>query len=682
MDADRVSILEGLTFLVSDRNGDVDDDPGNPMGLFFLDTRFLSTWIVTIDGQRLSVLSVDDLQYYEARFFLVPGEPTHYVNSTLSVIRHRSIVAGLEEELTVLNHRAEPAELTIRLDVGSDFADISEIAISPLRKKGRYHHETGERHLSLRYEREGFRRETVIRTREPAQVDEDGMTFAVRVAPHGRWSTGLQVVTDLRAAGGADITDGIVPIRDAKAGMKEELDRWLARAPHLECGSEPLSAAYRRSLIDLAALRIPGLNTGQKMPSAGLPWLITLIGRQSIFTSLQALPYLPELAGTTLRVLATLQGTKLDDYREEEPGKILHLVRWGEATAFEERPYSQYYGSADATPLFVVLLDEYERWTGDTELVRQLEREARAALNWIDEYGDLAGDGYVWYQRPNAPGELENQCWKESGNAVSYADGRLPGFPRATCELQGYAYDAKVRGARLARSVWGDPGYADRLEREAAELRERFNRDFWLADRQYYALARDVDGGRVDALASNLGHLLWSGIVEPDRAGALVGHLLGPRLFSGWGVRTLAAGEGRYNPVGYHVGTVWPYDNSIIAEGMRRYGFTEEAGTVAQSMIDTMSYFDGRLPEAFAGYDRELTRYPVPYRTANSPQGWSAGATLSLLRTILGLQSHGDHLVVNAALPAGLGQVALLDICGRWGSADAVARPRPPGTAC
>lgn len=678
MHTNHVPILEGLTYIVSGRNGDIDPPPGDPAGLYFLDTRFLSKWIVTVNGERLNPLSIDDLQYFELRFFLVPGEPTHYVDAPLSVLRHRSIVAGLDEEVTILNHTGEPVELTMRMEVSSDFADISGVGKPDdliLRTKGQYHHEIGDRRLCLRYVRENFHRATLIDTSEPAEIDQHGLTFAVRIPPHGSWCTRFRVVTDIRPPGGEDVFGGGVQlVRDTEEGMREELDQWIARAPQLKCDFGPLSMAYHRSLVDLASLRHPGFGRG-KVPAAGLPWRNTVIGRQSIFVSLQTLPYLSEPAAATLRTLAAMQGTRLDDFREEEPGKILHLIRWNESAAFEEKPYARYYGSVDVTPLFVVLLDEYERWTGDAGLVRELEKEARAALNWIDEWGDLVGDGYLWYQRPRAPGEPPNQSWKETERGICYADGRLPGFPRATCEVQGYAYDAKMRGARLARTFWGDPAYADRLERQATELRERFNRDFWLPDRRYYALAREVDGSRVDGLASNLGHLLWSGIVDPDHAPAVVGHLLGPRLFSGWGVRTLATGQASYNPVGYHTGAVWPSDNSIIAEGLRRYGFATEAGILAQAMFEASVPNYGQLTEAFTGYDRSLTNLPVPYPAAVGPQGWSAGAVLSLLSSVLGLHAHAGHLVVTAAVPPQLGQIALLGIRGRWGTVDAFGRP-------
>jgi glycogen debranching enzyme len=345
-------------------------------------------------------------------------------------------------------------------------------------------------------------------------------------------------------------------------------------------------------------------------------------------------------------------------------------------TAFEERPHSPYYGSADATPLYVVLLDEYERWTGDRALVREREVEARAALDWIDQYADLQGNGYVAYQRRNEKTGLENQCWKDSWDSISFRDGRLPGFPRATCELQGYAYDAKVRGARLARLVWKDDALAGRLEREAANLKRRFNRDFWVDDGEYFALALDPEGRQVDSLTSNNGHLLWSGIVDRSKAKPVAGHLVGRRLFSGWGVRTLAEGEGRYNPIGYHVGTVWPFDNSFIAWGLRRYGFKEEAAMIAAGILEAAEFFDGRLPEAFGGYERGETMYPVQYPTACSPQAWSTGAPLLLLRTMLGLDPEGDHLVVDPALPRTIGRLELLDIPGRWGRIDAFGRGR------
>jgi glycogen debranching enzyme len=668
-----VKILDGNTFVVSDGRGDIEASLADPTGLFSFDTRFLSKWVLTLDGQRLNPLSVDDLHYFETRFFLVPGTGTVYVDAKLSVIRQRAVGDGFREQLTILNHDDEPVDLTVRVEAASDFADLFEVK-DALKKKGEYSSRIEDGKLLLAYERQTFRRSTVICATAPARIDKNGLTFKARLEPHGEWTTELNVAATL------------VPIRKGakrrasaekprRENMERSLERWVGDAPRLECDWEPLRVTYRRSLVDLAALRYsPPITPGRSLPAAGLPWFMTMFGRDSIFTSLQALPFTPELAATTLRVLGLWQGTRVDDFRDEDPGRILHEMRYGEMTAFEERPHSPYYGCADATALYVVLLDEYERWTGDRKLVRELEQEARAALNWIDEYADLMGNGYVSYQRRNEKTGLENQCWKDSWDSISDREGRLPGFPRATCELQGYAYDAKRRGARLASEIWKDPAFAEELEKQAADLKRRFNRDFWVETEEYFALALDAEGNQVDALSSNNGHLLWSGIVEKSKAKAVVRHLLGPRLFSGWGVRTLAEGEGRFNPIGYHVGTVWPFDNSFIAWGLRRYGFKQEAAQIAAGILNAAAFFDGRLPEAFGGYEREATKYPVQYPTACSPQAWSTGAPLLLLRTMLGLEPIGDHLVIDPALPSGIGVLALLEIPGRWGRVDAFAR--------
>jgi len=369
-----------------------------------------------------------------------------------------------------------------------------------------------------------------------------------------------------------------------------------------------------------------------------------------------------------------LQGTTIDDFRDEEPGKILHEARSGETCAFRERPHSPYYGTCDATPLFLVLLDEYHQWTGDDALVRDLEFEARAALEWIDKYGDRNGDGYVEYERRNTDTGLENQCWKDSWNSIVFADGTLSRLPRATCEIQGYVYDAKMRAARLARTLWKDAKLADELEASAGALRRRFNRDYWMEERGCFAVARDGDGRVVDSITSNVGHLLWSGIVEDDKVDRVVKHIMGEKLFSGWGVRTMAAGEGAYNPIGYHVGTVWPFDNSIIALGLNRYGYREESSRIASGILQAARYFDYRLPEAFAGYERDETRFPVEYPTACSPQAWSTGAPLLFLRTMMGLEPRGDRLLVDAALPPEINWLELRGLPWRGGTIDVAGR--------
>lgn len=400
----------------------------------------------------------------------------------------------------------------------------------------------------------------------------------------------------------------------------------------------------------------PDLSGGETLPAAGLPWFMALFGRDSLITSFQALPYRPGLAATTLRVLAARQALDRDDFHEREPGKILHELRFGELTARGERPHSPYFGTADATPLFLILLDEYHRWSGDDELVRALEPNARAALSWIEDSGDRDGDGYVEYQCRNLQTGLVNQCWKDSWNSMQFADGSLAQGPIATSEIQGYVYDAQLRSARLAREVWGEEALAARLELRAGALRSSFHRDFWIPGRGCYALALDGDKRQVDGLASNIGHLLWSGLLDEPAAAAVAERLLGEELFSGWGVRTLAAGEAGYNPLGYHTGTVWPHDNSLIAAGLARYGHDRAAGTIAASILSAAPYFEHRLPEVFAGFPKSLTSVPVAFPTASRPQAWAAGTPLLMLTTLLSLSpDSGD---AGADLP-GIGSISV-----------------------
>jgi len=672
-----ISVLEGNNFVVSDLRGDIDASLSEPLGLFAWDTRFLSRWLLTVDGQSPNVLSTDDLDYFYVQFFLVPGTGTVYVDSDLSIIRKRAVGNGFHEDVTILNHKGQPVDLKVRMEAAADFADLFEVK-DALKKKGESYHRIESDRLVLGYRRDQYIRETLITPSARTVIDERGLSFAVHIEPHGEWTTSLEVVPVLVGLGEnhEETTYGHGD-QQVRSNMKRSLEKLGEALPRLSCDWPSLQVTYRRSLIDLAALRFfPVTLPGQAIPAAGLPWFMTLFGRDSMIVSYQALPFTSELAAATLRALAEQQGTRVDDFRDEEPGKIMHEVRFGEMTAFEERPHSPYYGTADATPLFLILLDEFERWTGNAELVRQLEMEARAALTWIDTYGDRNGDGYVEYSRRNKETGLENQCWKDSWNSILFADGTLSRLPRATCEIQGYVYDARMRCARLAREFWHDPELANRLEKQAAELKRRFNQDFWLEDREFFALAIDGDGRKVDALTSNIGHLLWSGIVDEDKVKAVVRHLMGPQLYSGWGVRTMAEGEGGYNPIGYHLGTVWPHDNSFIAMGLRRYGYREEAARVAMNMLEAATFFKGRLPEAFAGYSRALTEFPVEYPTACSPQAWASGTPLLLLRAMLGLEPTGDHLLVDPAIPSMLGQLELLNIPGRWGRIDAFGRGR------
>jgi glycogen debranching enzyme len=673
--SDTVSILDGNTFLVTDRRGDVEPSASDPVGLFSYDTRFLSKWILTLDGVRPGVLSLENLHYYEIQHFLVPSTGTVYINSETSIIRRQMVTEGFVDHLSILNHADTPKTFRVHIAIDADFADLFEVK-DVLKKKGEPYRRTEKGRLILGYRRDRYRRESIIESDVAPEFDAEGLFFQAVVPAHGEWSARLVVKCVIPLTGASDAKT----VEDPEAirrGREKELVRWSREAPQLTSSWRPLEATYEQSLSDLAALRFyPKLAWGASLPAAGLPWFMAIFGRDSLITSYQALPFTSELARTTLLMLASYQGVTRDDFRDEEPGKILHELRWGELTSFEERPHSPYYGAADSTPLFLILLDEYERWTGDRSTVQSLEFAARAGLEWIDHWGDRDGDGYVEYERRNPDTGLENQCWKDSWDSIKDAQGRLAKFPRATCEIQGYVYDAKIRCARLARTIWNDEGLAARLESEARKLKQRFNRDFWVADRSFFALALDGDKRQVDSLTSNIGHLLWSGIVDDDKIDACVRHLMGERLFSGWGIRTMAMGDHAYNPIGYHVGTIWPHDNSIIAWGLRRYGYRKEAAAIALAILEAAHFFKGRLPEAFAGYPRDMTDAPVEYPTACSPQAWSTGAPLLLIRSLLGLDPVGGRLLVDPAMPDSIASLELTGIPGRWEHSDAFGRGR------
>ena len=549
MSENTISILEGSTFLVSSPNGDIDAGPNQPQGLFYKDMRHLSKWKLSIEGIPLDVLSADANEYYYAQHFCVPPSGTIYKNPTIAIVRRRFISDGFVEDVTVLNHGTEAEEVELRLEIGCDFADLFEVK-DALAKKGEFYQKVQDRRLVLGYRRESFVRETLIGSTTPVTEETvDKLVFRITLQPKSCWNTKFHVTPMT-----SESTQGPVALGSGNT-TRRDLKQWLEQAPSVTCHPEAMRV-YGRNLIDIAALRFyPDTMPQHSLPAAGLPWFMALFGRDSLITSYEMLPFAPELAATTLRALAETQGKKEVELTEEEPGRILHELRFGELTHFQERPQAPYYGASDTTPLFLVLLDEYERWSGDANLVRMLEPNARAALNWIDHYGDSDGDGYIEYQRKTTLG-LENQCWKDSWNSILFHDGTLARSPRATCEIQGYAYDAKVRCARLAREIWKDEEWAAELEVEAAQLKRRFNQDFWIPDRRFFALALDGEKKKVDSLCSNIGQLLWSGIVEDDKALAVRNHLMGPKMFSGWGIRTMAEGEGGYNPIEYNNGTV------------------------------------------------------------------------------------------------------------------------------
>ncbi len=655
--AEALVVLDGSTFFVSSPSGDV-EPVADASGYFFADMRHLSTWQLLADGEPLRVLSSGTVDYYSATVDATLARARVGKNPTVTVRRDRFVSDGVHEDLIVTNNSSLPARLELELRFGADFADLFEVK-NPRPKRGTTSSAIGADRVTLNYDRDGFSRGTILAFSAPAELSTDRASFDLELAPRASWRCCVEVSTlvDGKVFGPGH---GCAAFDRPKPKMPLSLQQWVDDAPRLQTAHDTLTHTYRQSLIDLAALRFrPSESVTWSLPAAGLPWFMALFGRDSIITSYQALPFQRRLALTTLEALAELQATEFDDFRDAEPGKILHELRCGELAHTGEVPHTPYYGTHDATPLFLILLDEYERWTGDLGLVQRLEPAARAALEWVRGFGDPDGDGYLEFHT-RSPAGLINQGWKDSWNSSLFADGRIAEPPIALCEVQGYAYDARLRTARLARLAWGDPGLADSLEAEAAELRRRFNVDFWSARRGHFVHALDGEKRQVDALTSNAGHLLWSGIVDENRAAAVVDRLMAPDMFSGWGIRTMSSQDVGYNPIEYHNGTVWPHDTAIIAEGFRRYGFREQASTLALAVIEAAEFFAYRLPEVFAGFAREPRRCPVQYPTASRPQAWSAGAPLLAVRTLLGLDPGETELGVSPHLPD-----SLADLCVR-----------------
>ncbi len=654
-----LTVLDGNTFFVSDAAGDV--EPGDDAnGFFHADMRQLSTWRLLVNGRPVRVLTSRTIDYYSASIFATLASVGVGENPPISIRRDRFIARGVHEDLIVQNHSDRKQTLTIEVEYGSDFADLFEVK-DRIPKQGQQRTELDHSRVTLIYTHDHYRRDTVIEFSEIFSVGPDRARFELHLEPRGSWRTCIDVVPvidgELKRLEHGGRTFG-----NPKPDMPTSFEQWMAQAPTLETDNDVLRHTYRQSLIDLAALRFRPMKTlSYSLPAAGLPWFMALFGRDSLITAYQALPFQPHLARTTLEALTAWQAHDVDDFRDAEPGKILHELRLGELAILGERPHSPYYGSHDATPLFLILLDEYERWAGDRDFVRSLQPAAMKALEWIERYGDRDGDGYLEYQTRSKEG-LANQCWKDSWNSILFKDGTVAKGPIATCEIQGYAYDARVRMARLARTVWQDSALADRLERDAAALRERFNRDYWVKAEGHYAIALDGQKRQVDAMTSNAGHLLWSGIVPEERAAMTVERLMSPDMFTGWGTRTMSSNEAGYNPIEYHDGTVWPHDTAFVAEGMRRYGYREEASHLALMLIQAAEAFEYRLPEVFAGFAREETGEPVEYPTACRPQAWAAGAPLLALRTALGLDVVDGRLRIEPHLSQGWGRVRLENI--------------------
>ena len=664
-----LTILEGSTFCVSDDLGDIVEPT---QGFFTSDTRFLSRWVLTINGARPLLLSSGKVEYYSAAFFLRNPLAGELEQDELSIARERFIGDSMQENLVVQNHSNRAVAFDLALELGADFADIFAVKAYDFSLGDPEHAPPLPDRVPAEYEEKGnqfvlasdgdseFAGLTQVLLSERGRTGDSTVSYRIELEPRTSWRLQVEVVP----AADGHRTDADVAERrfgDELARVRASLSAWELRVPQLRATWDELVHCFGQSVADLASLRmdedtrVPG-----QLPAAGMPWFMTVFGRDTLITCLQTLLFGPELAQSALGVLAELQATEDDPECDAEPGKIVHEVRHGKGA---KAWFGRYYGSVDATPLYLILLSEVWHWTDDAGFVRDLREPALRALEWIDRYGDLDGDGFVEYRR-RSPRGLVNQSWKDSGNSQLFRDGRVAEPPIAPCEVQGYVYDAKRRAAELALDVWRDRELAERLEREADELRDRFNEAFWCEERGgYYALALDADKRPVDSLTSNIGHLLWSGIVPSERTDAVVDQLMGEELWSGWGVRTMSAGDEGFNPLRYHNGTVWPHDNSLIAWGLARYGRWPEALRIVRRMFHAAGYFEYQLPEVFAGFSRTETPFPVPYPTAARPQAWAAGTPVLMLRLLLGLQpDRRRHLLDTVApedVPAWAGSLRL-----------------------
>lgn len=676
-----IAVLEGVSFMYSDATGDV--PPGSIGGLVHADTRLLSTWVLTVNGHRLLPLRSGGVEHFAAAFFLTSGDAPGQPGNQFGVRRLRSIGAELRERIELWCFAREHGQIEVRLSAGSDFADLFEIkdVIRDRTAEVVRAHEPDGSALVFDYRNAQFVAQTKVSVSPPAtRVDGDDLVWEVDLTADPAWSVDIVVPLEVARTSTLQMR---VPDRDGFGEVAGEpaddaMTRWLAEVPAFDSDSDLLRHIAEQTARDMLALRVETRLNGRSLilPAAGLPWFLTVFGRDTLITAYQSMAFGPQLARGALLELASTQGTRIDDFRDEQPGKIMHEIRQGELTVLGLKPHSPYYGSADSTMLWLILLSEYWRWTGDSALVHTLAPNIRAALDWMDAYGDLDGDGYVEYQT-RSPQGLGNQCWRDSWDGVQGSDGQIPFLPVATCELQGYVYDAKVRAAELYRGPLDDPDTAAALDAAAAALKERFDRDFWIPHRGgYYALGLDGDKAHIDSMTSDMGHLLWSGIVSEDRADVIVRQLMSPAMFSGWGIRTMSTEDKGYNPIGYHLGTVWPHDNSLIAMGMARYGYREEANQLAMAMFDAAEFSGYRLPEAFSGYGRSVSRFPVPYPTACSPQAWATAAPMVFLRAMLGLDVHDGVLVIDPLVPHEIGRVELKGVYAAGSCWDVTAAGR------
>ncbi|WP_085999044.1 amylo-alpha-1,6-glucosidase [Nocardia higoensis] len=655
-----VTLVEGSTFCLSNRMGDV--EPGRPHGLFFRDARVVSRWELLVDGKPAEPLSVFSPEAFTARFVLRRPPQAGLADSTLLVVRERIVAEGMHETLILENMGREPTAVTLELHVDADFVDLFAV------KEGRAGHHradvtVGDGELLLHDRVDRMRGLSVSASVEPT-VQPGTLTWRAVVPVGGSWQTEIIAQPTL---GNQRVQAAVAPGEHyGVSAPGRKIEAWRDTATDIVAADPTLTQVLRRTESDLGALQIHD-DSGESRPfvAAGAPWFMTLFGRDSLLTAWMALPLAVDLALGTLQQLAELQGRAVDPLTEEEPGRIMHEMRRGPAGG-QVLGGQIYYGTVDATPLFVMLLAECHRWGADEDAIRQLLPAADAALDWITDYGDRDGDGFVEYRRATDRG-LINQGWKDSYDGINDAEGHLAEAPIALCEVQGYVHAALLARAELAEA-FGEIPLGSRLRERAAELRVKFAEQFWLPERGWYAIALDGSKRRVDALTSNAAHCLWAGIAEDEHVAELVRQLSGPEMDSGFGLRTLASSMGAFNPMSYHCGSVWPHDTAIGVAGLLRYrhvpGAVELATRLATGLLDAAAAFDGRLPELFCGFSRSRFAVPVPYPTSCSPQAWASAAPLLLVRAFLGLDPDvpARTLTLRPRLPAEWGRVSLTEL--------------------
>ncbi|MEV4706375.1 glycogen debranching N-terminal domain-containing protein [Actinoplanes sp. NPDC049316] len=646
-----VTLFAGPAFCLSDHSGDI--APGSSHGLFVGDARVLSRWQLRLEGRRPEPLTVQAPDAYAGRFVLRGP-----AGDSLLLVRERLVDAGMRETVTVRNLGRAAVECELKLAVAADFADLFAV------KDGRegmagVEATTSGGELRLTSCADAGRGLRVSASGDPV-LAPDALTWRIAVPGHGSWSA--EIVAEAMVAG-RWIAPGFErgrPVDESAAARR--LSAWRSAVTRVGAGSPGLAAVLTRTEIDLGVLQAPDPRTGQPFVAAGAPWYMTLFGRDSLLTAWMALPLDLSLAVGTLQALAATQGRTTDPRTEEQPGRILHELRLG-PDSDRALGGNRYYGTVDASPLFVMLLGEAWRWGAGEAVVRDLLPAADAALDWIDTYGDRDGDGFVEYERAAAHG-LVNQGWKDSADAVSFADGRPARTPIALCEVQAYVHAALLARAELA-DAFGDPGRAAACRDRAARLRAAFAEAFWLPDRGWYALALDGDKRPVDALTSNPAHALWTGIAADAHAEALVARLSQSDMDTGYGLRTMSSAMAAYDPVSYHNGSVWPHDTAIAVAGLLRYahvpGAVELAHRLSAGVIEAAAGFGARLPELYCGFGRDEFAPPVPYPTSCSPQAWAAAAPLLLVRAALGLEPDVPRGTVGLTprLPASWGTVTL-----------------------